>query len=158
MKTLIKMETLIKAPIDRCFDLSRSIDLHVISTKDSRERAIAGRTSGLMALGETVTWEARHFFIYQTLTTKITSYHHPYHFKDVMVQGAFENMEHDHLFKSENGTTIMTDIFVYNVPYGILGSIFDLCVLKRYMAALLRHRNAVIKNVAESNTWTQFTL
>jgi len=157
MKTLIKLETY-QAPIDHCFDLSRSIDLHVVSTKDSQEKAIAGRTSGLIELGETVTWEARHFFITQNLTTKITLYDRPCHFKDVMVKGAFDSMEHDHLFKSENGRTIMTDIFLYSVPYGVLGSIFDKFILKRYMIRLLRHRNLVIKEAAESDGWMKFVI
>lgn len=158
MKTLIRLETLINAPTDRCFDLSRSIDLHVISTKDSDERPVAGRISGLIEFGETVTWEARHFLVRQTLTTAITLYDRPFHFKDVMVKGAFKSMEHDHLFKSKNGITLMTDIFAYEVPYGIIGSLFNRCVLKRYMTKLLRHRNVSIKNVAESNEWRRFTL
>jgi ligand-binding SRPBCC domain-containing protein len=156
MKTLITLETLIQAPPDLCFDLSRSIDLHVISTKHTHERAIAGRTSGLIKLGETVTWEARHFFVRQTLTTKITSYDRPHHFKDVMVKGAFAAMEHDHVFKFKNGLTVMTDIFVYDVPYGTLGSIFNKLILKPYMIRLLHHRNLAIKAAAESDHWEKF--
>ena len=70
MKTLVKMETHVKAPIDRCFDLSRSIDLHVISTKNSHERATAGRTSGLIALGETVTGKPGTFLYTKPLQRK----------------------------------------------------------------------------------------
>lgn len=140
----------------RCFDLSRSIDLHVVSTKDSNERAIAGRVTGLIKLGETVTWEARHFLVRQTLTTKITSYDRPHHFKDVMMNGAFASMEHDHFFKWIDSKTVMTDIFFYCVPGGFLGSIFDKCILKRYMGSLLRSRNLIIKKTAESDEWMKF--
>ncbi|WP_421978731.1 hypothetical protein [Roseivirga seohaensis] len=52
---VIRIETIIKAPVQRCFDLSRSIDLHQISTIETKERAIAGKTSGLIGLNETVT-------------------------------------------------------------------------------------------------------
>src|SRR5882672_3399450 len=55
----IELTTPISAPIERCFDLSRSIDLHVASTHGTGERAIAGVTTGLIGLDETVTWKGR---------------------------------------------------------------------------------------------------
>ncbi len=48
---LIELSTGIRAPIERVFDLARSIDAHVASTGQTRERAVAGRTSGLIELG-----------------------------------------------------------------------------------------------------------
>jgi len=39
---LIELEIRIAAPIERVFDLARSIDLHVDSTAGTGERAIAG--------------------------------------------------------------------------------------------------------------------
>ena len=50
----IVLETKIHAPLDRCFDLSRSIDLHKISTEHTNEEAIDGVTSGLISLNESV--------------------------------------------------------------------------------------------------------
>ena len=52
----ITLKTMIDAPIERVFDLARSIDLHRDSMKETDERAVAGKTSGLIELGETVTW------------------------------------------------------------------------------------------------------
>jgi hypothetical protein len=54
---LIRLETVIRAPIERCFDLSRTIDLHMRSTEETQEIAVAGVTTGLIGLGEEVTWE-----------------------------------------------------------------------------------------------------
>ncbi len=54
---VIRMELFIEAPPELCFDLARSIDVHMLSMSGSQERAIGGRTSGLIELGETVTWE-----------------------------------------------------------------------------------------------------
>ena len=73
----IKLETHINAPIQLCFDLSTSIDLHKISTAATNEKAIAGTTEGLINLNECVTWEATHFGIRQQLTTKITGFDSP---------------------------------------------------------------------------------
>lgn len=61
----IYLETVINADIKICFDLSRSIDLHQFSTVKTKEKAIAGITTGLVNTGDFVTWEAIHFGIKQ---------------------------------------------------------------------------------------------
>ena len=61
--TRFRLETLIVAPIERVYDLARDVDLHARSMAHTNERAVAGRTTGLIGLGETVTWRARHFGI-----------------------------------------------------------------------------------------------
>jgi hypothetical protein len=57
----IQLTTAIAAPIARCFDLSRSVYLHMASTNWTGERAIAGVTAGLIGLGQEVTWSGRDF-------------------------------------------------------------------------------------------------
>lgn len=149
----IVLVTEINAPIERCFDLSRSIDLHKISTEHTNEEAIDGVTSGLIRLDESVTWRAKHFGIYQKLTTKITEFDSPRFIVDEMVKGAFKGFKHEHHFvRIENGTQ-MTDIFDYQSPFGILGKLADMVVLKKYMTKLLIKRNETIKEFAESDKW-----
>jgi ligand-binding SRPBCC domain-containing protein len=145
----IELITIINAPIEKCFGLARSIDLHMESTKQTGEQAIAGRTSGLIELGETVTWRARHFGIWQKLTSKITEFDHPNFFADEMVEGAFKSFRHEHYFLSRHGETLMKDIFVFESPGWILGKLFSWLVLTRYMTKLLIQRNKVIKAAAE---------
>ena len=147
----IELITLINAPIETCFDLARSIDMHMESTKHTGEQAIAGRTSGLIEFGETVTWRARHFGIRQTLTSKITDFDKPNSFADELVKGAFKSFRHEQRFHAQNGQTVMKDIFVFESPLGILGSLVNWLLLKKYMTRLLIKRNEVIKAVAESN-------
>ncbi|WP_448702688.1 cell division protein [Mucilaginibacter sp. AW1-3] len=145
----IHLETLINADIQTCFDLSRSIDLHMESTKHTRETAIAGRTGGLIELGETVTWRAKHFGIWQTLTSKITIMQKPVLFVDEMQHGAFKSFRHEHHFISKGSATLMTDIFVFESPLGVLGAIANKLFLTKYMRNLLISRNEVIKLHAE---------
>lgn len=145
----IILSTSIKAPIQIVFDCARSIDIHQLSTKKTNEKAIAGRTSGLCELGDEVTWRAKHFGIYQTLSSKITKLKAPFYFQDCMVKGAFSFIKHDHYFEEINGVTAMRDVFTYGVPYGIFGKMFNKLILKNYMVALLTERNMVIKEVAE---------
>jgi len=148
--TKIELSTHINAPIERCFDLARSIDLHMESTKQTGEKAIAGRISGLIELGETVTWRAKHFAIWQTLTSKITEFEYPNHFTDEMVKGAFKSIRHEHLFYAINNQTVMKDIFIFESPFGWLGTFVNFLFLGRYMENLLKKRNRVIKEAAES--------
>ena len=141
----------IDAPIDRCFDLARSVDVHLQSTASTEERAVAGVTTGLMGLGDTVTWEARHLGVRQRLTTRITAYDRPSHFRDSQVRGAFERFDHDHYFESmPNGHTRMRDIFDYTAPLGLLGVLADRLFLTRYMRRFLLRRSEVIARLAES--------
>lgn len=152
--TEIVLYTTIEAPIQVVFDSARSIDVHELSTAKTNEKAIAGRTSGLCELGDEVTWRAKHFGIYQTLSSKITQFKAPFYFQDRMVKGAFAFMEHDHFFDEKDGTTLMKDVFVYGAPYGFFGRLFDKLVLKKYMIKLLTTRNHVIKEVAERDAET----
>ncbi len=149
--TQIELTTHINAPIERCFDMARSIDLHLISTQQTGEQAIAGRTSGLIGLGETVTWRARHFGIRQTLISKITEFNYPYSFTDEMVSGAFKSFKHQHIFTAINNQTVMQDIFIFESPFGIIGEWVNYLFLERYMSNLLQKRNGVIKETAEGN-------
>jgi len=151
----IELETDIQADIHFCFDLARSIDLHKISVKDTHERAIAGRTSGLIEQGESVTWEGVHFGIRQRLTSVITALDRPYHFRDEMVKGAFKSIVHDHYFEIKPGVAIMKDVFRYESPLGVLGRIANRIVLHRYLTELLIRRNKIIKEYAESGKWKE---
>lgn len=142
--------------MERCFDLARSIDLHQASTAETRERAISGRTSGLIGLGEEVTWQARHFGVWQILTSRITAYNPPHHFRDTQVRGVFRRFDHDHYFLREGTGTQMVDVFDFQAPFGVLGILAERSFLMRYMQRFLTARNAVIKCVAESQRWQQF--
>jgi len=151
----IVLKTKIKATQGIVFDLSRSIDLHKISTEQTNEEAIAGKTSGLIGLNESVTWRAKHFGVYQKLTSKITEFSASTYFVDEMQNGAFKQFKHEHHFTELNGGTLMTDIFEYQSPFGFLGRLADALFLKKYMTKLLTERNRVVKEFAESDKWEE---
>ncbi|MEM7367697.1 MAG: SRPBCC family protein [Bacteroidota bacterium] len=152
---IIILHTEIRAPIDRVFDLSRSIDLHKLSAQHTAEEAIAGRTEGLIEKGEWVQFRARHFGIRQTLTTRITEMHAPHFFSDEMVQGIFQRFRHAHHFTVRESATLMKDEFDYTAPMGWLGRIADRLFLEAYMRRFLEIRNQEIKQIAESDRWRQ---
>lgn len=148
--TCIELHTSINASIEICFNLSRSVETHLLSTKHTNEKVIDGRTDGLFVCGDTVTWKAKHFGVYHKLQMKITEMSFPYSFEDCMVKGIFKKICHRHLFNETNGITIMSDLFYYEVPYGFAGRWFNKIVLRKYMTKLLLQRNNCIKALAES--------
>lgn len=152
---VIEIETKIKAPIEVCFDLATSIDLHMLSTEGTNEKAIDGITSGCVNQGDFVTWEATHFGIRQQLTSVIPIVNRPFHFKDEQKKGAFKYFKHDHYFLQQREFTVMKDRFEFESPYGIFGKIFNSLVLTNYMRKFLIQRNLMIKDFAESGKWRE---
>ncbi|MFZ6052501.1 SRPBCC family protein [Halocola ammonii] len=148
---LIKLCTEIAASQEKVFDLARSIDLHKKSMEHTAEEAIAGRTSGLIEMGETVTWRARHFGVMQTLTSKVTGFERPSYFADEMVKGAFKSFRHEHYFEPTETGTLLIDHFYYTSPLGVLGKLADWLFLKKYMTRLLVRRNKTICELAEND-------
>ncbi len=153
---VIKLKTLINAPIDRVFDLARSIDLHADSMTKYDEKAVNGVTKGLIGLGESVTWEAVHFGVRQKLTSIITLSERPDRFQDKMVSGAFSGFTHDHFLEQTTSGTLFKDIFDYSSPLGPIGVLADILFLEKYMTRLLNERNQIIKRAAESDEWKRY--
>jgi ligand-binding SRPBCC domain-containing protein len=149
----IHLTTFVAAPTQRVFDLARSIDLHRKSMAHTGEEAIAGTTSGLIGLDETVTWKAKHLRRVRVLKSKITAMEPPLSFTDEMVDGDFKSLRHEHHFKAIANGTLLIDIFTYEAPYGSLGRLADRLFLTRYMKNLLETRNKTIKEYAESEKW-----
>ena len=152
--SIIHLTTFIAAPIERVFDLSRSISLHTISTSTTNEKAIAGTLSGLINKDETVTWEAKHLFKTRRFTSRITDMSKPLYFTDEMTSGDFKSFKHEHHFKATDNGSIMIDLINFESPYGFIGRLFSSLYLKKYLQKFLLRRNAVIKEYAETEKWT----
>ena len=149
----IHLTSFIAAPVERVFDLSRSINLHQISTASTNEKAIDGVMSGLINKNETVTWQAKHLFKLRTFTSKISEMKSPGFFIDEMVKGDFKSFHHEHHFKPTVNGTIMIDLINFETPYGNLGKFVNAVFLKRYLEKFLMKRNEVIKEYAETQKW-----
>lgn len=146
-----RLETVIAAPAGDCFSLSLSVDAHTASMGASGERAVGGVTRGVMTLGDTVTWRARHFGIVFRMTSAITEYTYPTRFVDEQQRGPFRRWRHEHTFTAmADGRTVMTDVVAFRSPLGPLGFLADLLVFDHYMPRLLRQRNAWLKATLEA--------
>ncbi len=147
----IRLETRIKAPIERCFDLARSVDAHLASAAKTRERVVGGKSHGLLELGESVTWEGRHFGLTLRQGATITRLDPPHVFVDESTSGPLKSLRHTHQFVTENHATLMVDTFEYELLMGILGRIADQLVLERYLRRFLKDRADFLKAEAEGS-------
>lgn len=151
VKVITEIE--IDAAIDVCFDLARNIDVHTQTVwRHTKERAVAGTTTGMINEGETVTFQATHFLIRQKLRSKITAYNRPFLFVDEMMYGAFKSLRHEHNFIDLGNKTLMRDTLVFEAPLGLLGWLAERLVLQHYMKRFLMHRNVNLKRLAEKSS------
>ena len=147
---VLRIVTDIAASAQVCFDLARSIDLHLESMVASGERAVGGVTSGLISAGERVTWEARHFGVRWRVTSRISEFDPPRCFVDEMEAGGpFAYFRHEHIFEPRGDVTHMTDMIVFRTRCGPFAPIVDVAA-GAYLRRLMSIRNSTIRTRAES--------
>lgn len=144
----IHVETSIHADPRTCFDLMRDVESHIRSTKTG-ERAVAGKTHGLLESGDQVTWEAKHFGLRLRMTVRVTRCDPPYLFEDEQVRGPFGSLHHRHAFRAHETGTLMVDDFDFRSPLGPLGALADLLLVGSHMRRFLMERAAALKAMAE---------
>ncbi len=149
--TIIRIETAIEAPAEVCFDLALDVDAHRESAAFSNERLVEpGRLTGILQLGDLVTFEGRHLGVRQRFTARITEVHRPRRFVDEMVHGIFTSLRHVHDFVPAAGGTLMIDTLEWRAPLGILGRIADALFLRRHMTWFVTKKQAELKRIAEA--------
>jgi ligand-binding SRPBCC domain-containing protein len=139
MPSTFRIVTEAAVDVQALFDVSLDIDAHVSSMSQSGERAIGGTTSGRIGLGQTVTWRARHFGVWFTMTSKITSLDEPTGFVDEQVRGPFRTFIHVHRFEPSAEGCRMTDTITVGSP--VFGRLAERLVLVPYLRYLTKKRN-----------------
>jgi hypothetical protein len=147
----IVLETTIRATPQRCFDLARDVSVHCATVAFTQERALPpGVTHGPLNLGDLVIFEARHLGVRQQLHARIVRMEPPHLFADEMVRGAFKSLFHLHEFSpSHGGGTLVRDTVTWQAPFGLLGRLADVLVLRRHLKRFLERKNAAFKALAE---------
>jgi ligand-binding SRPBCC domain-containing protein len=137
----IRIQTPFNSTPKEVFDISRSIDLHLESGKEENEKVVAGRSSGLMIKGESVTWEARHLGVSQRMTVLMEETIDPTLIITRMVKGPFAYFVHYHRIEQLGDKTLLTDDLFFKAPFGILGWIAEWLFLKRHLTKVIQKRN-----------------
>jgi ligand-binding SRPBCC domain-containing protein len=147
----VEVVTIIAAPIERCFDLSRSLAAHTETTASTGERVLLGPGRDLLELGDEVTFEAKHLGVRQKLSARIVDFEPPSYFADEMTRGAFKSLRHEHRFLTiDKGETEMRDTLEFQSPLGWLGACFDKVFLRAYMERFVRTKAIALKHLAEN--------
>jgi ligand-binding SRPBCC domain-containing protein len=145
----INLETRIAAPIERVFDLMRDVEAHVKSTSWTGEQVVSS-SAKLLGMNDTVTFRARHFGIWQSLSARVIEFEQPVSLVDVQTKGAFKSLRHEHRFREDGNITVMTDRLQIEAPLAPLGWIAERLFLKSYMENFLIRKNQALKTLAES--------
>lgn len=132
---------------ERLFDASRNVTAHTESMSRSREQAVAGIRSGLMELGDEVTWRAWHFGFPIRMTSRITAMDRPRSFTDEQTRGPFRTFKHEHIFQPHEAGTLMTDRVAFTAPFGAVGRVAERLVLARYLQRLIEQRNRFLQGI-----------
>jgi hypothetical protein len=141
---IIRITTQIKAPVDRCFKLSTTIDLDLAASRSTSKSVIDGVANGL---GYPIIQQSR------------MADCRPYSFfRDVMVEGAFKFYQHDHHFAPMNDGTRVRDELRFAARRGLLGILAEKLFLRRRLTRFLRRRNELLKKVAESEEWRRYII
>ena len=144
--------TFVQAPMELCFRLALSLDLHRDATGDVQ---FAGG-SGLLGPGDTVGWEHRHLG-WRLRQESIVQVWRPFtFFREVMVAGSFGFYEHEYHFAPMNDGTRIRDEVRFAAPMGAVGRVAERLFLRRRMIASLERRGAFLKRVAESGEWHKY--
>jgi ligand-binding SRPBCC domain-containing protein len=151
----IRLGTWIDAPVERCFLLSLNVDLHVAAARSTQGQAAAGVIEGLRE-GETLTFKGRHFGVRWRHTSLIEKLRPHSYYRDVMIAGPFQHFEHDHYFAAMDDGTRMRDEIRFAARGGFLGRLATRIFLRKRLKAYLLERNAMIKQLAESEDWHKY--
>ena len=148
---------LINAPIERCFQLSTSIE---IVRKELGMKAVshgpATRTTGLVTAGDTIHWQGWQLGFPNYHVSLISAFDPPNFFQDRMLAGRFRTFEHDHHFASTPEGTLLSDEVRFTMPLGIPGLIVGGAILVPHIRALLHRRFHLLKRIAESEEWRTY--
>lgn len=155
--TIVRHEVRVRAPVGRCFDLARNVDLHVDSSTAIGARAVGGRRSGLSGDGDATTWSARFFGVRFRMTTQVGDFSPPTSFADRLTHGLLRRFAHLYRFApTPDGGCVMSDELTVEAPLGLLGKLLERLYLARRMRDLVRWRIEHIKRVAESEEWRRY--
>ncbi len=150
----IEFNTHIKAPIERCFDLSRSIDFHKISLSPVvKEESVAGCTTGLIGQNQHALMQSNCWGYHFSTELKIVKFNPPYFLSYEITDSNFESAIHDYYFYDIGDETVMVNHFYYKLKLGLMGEIANLLFLEKYLNKTISKRNDLLREYAETSKW-----
>ena len=155
MQTLIS-RVVVNAPIERCFDITRSIEAHEDTSILIKGKAVGGKTRGLSELGDETTWSARFLGCRFKVRTRIIEMNAPHEICEQRVSGIPRHFDHRYSLTSTEDGTLIEDAFTIGFPFGVLGDFFLKAVLLNHLTLVQNQRLKAIQKICEGNGWQKY--
>ena len=149
----IRLTTWINAPVDRCFQLATSVEFRGSDRSSGKAR---GSKSGILRVGDTVSWHAWRWGLRLSHTCRIDDVRPITYFREVAATGNFRHYVHEHHFAPMDDGTRMRGEIKFAAPKGPMGFLMERLLLKRYVTKLLIEEHKRLKRAAESTEWRNF--
>lgn len=145
----IERRIVINAPIERVFHFHDDTRNLLRITPPSIKVAI--ETMGTPGLGYEVVLKVRQFGVFtMRWKVRITEYLPPTRMSDEQVSGPFAYWKQTRQLRIVDGGTELADIVEYRAPFGILGRIANVLVIRRQIEQMFAYRQAATKQILES--------
>lgn len=144
----IEFNTYIKAPIQQCFDLARSIDFHKISV--IKEESVSGCTSGLFGPNQHALLKSELWGLKLSSEIKIIKFSPPSFMSYEVSDSYFLTIEHDYYFYDISEETVMINHFYYRTRWGLIGELLNFLFLKKILSNTITKRNDLLREYAET--------
>jgi ligand-binding SRPBCC domain-containing protein len=150
-KTFTHRDTiLIQAPIQRCFELSTSIE---VVRRELHMEPVEGKRNGHVVLNDRILWRGWKFGLPQMHESLISAFEAPNFFQDTMLRGRFQAFQHDHHFTPTDTGTLLEDEIRFSLPFGFAGDLVARLILLPYIRNVLHRRFQLLKSLAETDAW-----
>lgn len=156
---ILRDSQLVHAPIDRCFQLSCSLEL---VHDELGMVAVSDKKDGLVEGGDIIRWEGWQLGLKHFHVSHISGFQEPVFMQDTMLDGRFKAFQHDHHFREVSGGphrptwTQLEDELRFSLPFGALGRLVAKYIMVPHIRKLMRSRFQRIQRIAEGNDWERY--
>lgn len=98
--------------------------------------------------GEVLKLKTTKFFINTSWEVKIAKLEFPNILVDIALKSPFKYWEHSHVFEQIDGKCLMKDVVKYELPFGVLGSLFNFFI-KNELNNMFNYRHKITKKILE---------
>ncbi len=103
--------------------------------------------SGPMAVGTLIDYRIVIKGVPMKWRTRISKWEPNQKFADEMVWGPYQRWHHTHTFQALKSGTLMTDLVIYQPPFGVLGDIVALLMITKDVAKIFNYRTQQINRL-----------
>ena len=146
----------VRAPLERCFLLSTSVELTERALGLRAARRESSRSEGLAVAGDRIMWRGWRFGLPQMHESVVSRYERPSVVQSTMGRGRFKRLEYEMRFQEIDGQVLVTGSVRFSLGAGRLGRWVGRRAVVPQMTQLLRRRLELLRLVAEGEEWRRY--